>query len=183
MESAIGGHRAGKAAAKYSAEMDVPLIQESKIREMRESIFAPLKLTRGFKYQEVWEHCISLFEKGLLGPVRNERGLKEAIDTIDEIKAGEIPRLTATDYHELARTIGLKNSLHFPELLARCALLRTESRGSHYREDYPERDDKNWLKWVIAKMEGNDLKVWAEAIPINEYPIRPEKGDDADDRH
>ena len=97
---------------------------------------------------------------------------------LQEIRELEIPELVAEDYHELAKCIALRNALHFPELLANCALLRTESRGSHYREDHPERDDATWLKWVIAKRENDGIKTWAEPIPLHEYHFRPQKGVD-----
>ena len=108
---------------------------------------------------------MTLWEKGLLGPVRTAKGLQQAIEMAQEIRRDKIPRLSAADGHELSRCIGLGNELLLLELLPRCALLRTESRGSHYREDYPERDDANWLKWVIAKREGDAIKIWAEPIP------------------
>jgi succinate dehydrogenase/fumarate reductase flavoprotein subunit len=177
MESAIGGHRAGEAAAKYSLETGEPVIHEQKVKAMIEEIFMPLVRKPRLMYQEVLEHSVSLFEKGLLGPVRNERGLRKAIDTVKEIKEQEVPRLQARDFHDLTKIIGLQNALFFPELLAKCALLRTESRGSHYREDYPEANDRNWLKWVIAKRGEDGIKIWAEPIPFNEYPLRPEGGE------
>ena len=126
------------------------------------------------KHQVVREHCADIITNSL-GPIRNEKGLRQAIETAHEIREREIPQLAAKDYHGLARCIGAANSLLFLELLPRCALLRTESRGAHYREEYPERDDANWLKWVIAKKESDDINVWAETIPMDEYPVRPEK--------
>ena len=39
------------------------------------------------------------------------------------------------------------------------------SRGWFYREDYPRRDDENWLKWVFAKKAGKKMKIWAEPVP------------------
>ncbi|MFC1980511.1 FAD-binding protein, partial [Chloroflexota bacterium] len=76
-------------------------------------------------------------------------------------------------YHELARTFSLGSELLFLELIAHCSLARTESRGSHFREDYQEQDDVNWLKWVIAKREDDDIKVWTESIPFDKYRLKP----------
>ena len=47
----------------------------------------------------------------------------------------------------------------------RTALYRRESRGWFYREDYPKRDDQNWLKWVLIKKEIDKMKVFSEPVP------------------
>ncbi len=167
MESAIEGSRAGQAAAKYATAGPPPAIRKQQTVFLKGEIFAPMTRKPGPSHQEVRNHCMTLW-KTALGPIRNEKGLTEAINTAQKIREDEIPRIAASDFHELARTVGLGNELLLLELLPRCALLRTESRGSHYREDYPERDDVNWVKWVIAKKEGDAIKVWAEAIPSRE---------------
>jgi succinate dehydrogenase/fumarate reductase flavoprotein subunit len=51
--------------------------------------------------------------------------------------------------------------------------VRTESRGFHFREDYPERDDKNWLKWIILQQDGDKVKLSTQPIPIGDYKIKP----------
>ena len=47
----------------------------------------------------------------------------------------------------------------------RAALFRTESRGTHYREDYPRRDDPGWLAWVLLKEENGRMKALKKPIP------------------
>ncbi|MFC1979592.1 FAD-dependent oxidoreductase [Chloroflexota bacterium] len=177
MEAAIHGYRAGEAAAKYATEVGSPAINETQVKLLKEGLFSPIERESGLKHKAVRENCMLMWDKGSLGPIRSEKGLKEAIYNAKEIRENQIPKLVAMDYHELTRSIGLGNELLFIELLTRCALVRTESRGSHYRGDYPERDDANWLKWVIAKREGNGIKVWAEPIPYEEYPLKPEIAD------
>ena len=59
-----------------------------------------------------------------------------------------------------------------PEIGFRAALARTESRGWHYREDYPQQDDTNWLKWVIVKKVQDSMVVTTEPIPIERYKIK-----------
>jgi len=62
---------------------------------------------------------------------------------------------------------------HSAETFYRSSLARTESRGWHYREDYPERDDSNWLKWISLKDVKGEMTVSTEDVPIHRYPYKP----------
>lgn len=55
----------------------------------------------------------------------------------------------------------------------RAALMRTESRGWHMREDYPKRDDNNWLKWIIIKQQAGKMTLSTEPVPIGKYKFKP----------
>jgi succinate dehydrogenase/fumarate reductase flavoprotein subunit len=162
MESAIGGYRAGHAAAKFAYNKEESRIDDSQLKGFIQHIYEPMGKAKGMRHQEVRQKIKKMGEDGLVGAVRNANRLKNAIEIIEQIK-GMLPDLIAQDSHDLTRALGLNNEVLFVELLAKCALHRTESRGSHYREDYPGRDDDNWLKWVIAKKVGEDIKIWDES--------------------
>ena len=63
-----------------------------------------------------------------------------------------------------------KNIVLNAEMKLRASIFRTESRGTHYREDYPRRDDPNWLAWVILEEEHGTMKLRKEAIPKEWWP-------------
>ena len=165
---------------------NVELIQESSyIHDLGnlmidEKVFLKKRINKK-EYSEIQRHPI--YCENIVGDIRFFQVHKRIVRSHHErydgrgypdgIREEEIPKLVARDYHELAQGIGLGNALNFLELYPRCSLLRTESRGSHWREDYPERDDANWLKWVIAKREDDGIRVWAEPIPYDEYPLKP----------
>lgn len=164
MESIIGGDRAGRAAASYVSETGDIEIDKEQVNGSKSSIFDPLKRDSDIDYSKARKLAGIIKEEGLLGPVRNEKGLRRAIALSQEIQA-KFTDLKASDFHDLARIHGIKNEIIIIEMMARCALFRTESRGSHYREDYPERDDKNWLKWVMASRCNDKIDVYIERVP------------------
>lgn len=79
-----------------------------------------------------------------VGIVRNEEGLKEARERVmrmyDEVRSVECAG---------SRMMELKNMLTLSGMVIEAALLRQESRGAHYRTDYPAADEDNWLKNII----------------------------------
>jgi succinate dehydrogenase/fumarate reductase flavoprotein subunit len=81
-----------------------------------------------------------------------------------------VPRLLANDSHELRLAHEVKNMVLGSEISLRASLFRTESRGSHYREDYPQRDDANWLVWEKLRLEEGKMKLWKEPIPEKWWP-------------
>lgn len=175
MEAAVMGQRAGVAAARYAAANRLLPVVEKQIEKIRSNIFSALNREAGVTFAEVKVQCDEIHRQNLLGFSRNEAGLRQAAGMAARIREELIPRLRAKDYHELSRCLGIGNALLFPELVSAAALVRTESRGSHFREDYPEKDDENWRKWIVSRQEGSGIKSRTERIPFEKYPLKPEK--------
>lgn len=125
-----------------------------------------------YELRNLMEHTLSQN----VGIFRTEGPLQEAVDTLREL-------------HERAQNIGLRGTgrgadpelafaLRLPGMIrlaltiAKGALARQESRGSHFREDFPKRDDENWLKRTLAYWPEHasepDLKY--ESVKITELP-------------
>jgi succinate dehydrogenase/fumarate reductase flavoprotein subunit len=171
MESAVSGRIAGQSAARYALQAGKPVISKRQAGALAKTISRPVFRTEGTRPQMINEEIGKLWEA--ISVVRNKRVLSRAMDQIKELKEDKVTRLTAIDYHEVASVIGITNKVAFLELFIQFASKRTESRGGHFREDYPERDDKNWLKWVICQREGEGSRVWVEPVPFEKYREKP----------
>jgi succinate dehydrogenase / fumarate reductase flavoprotein subunit len=89
-----------------------------------------------------------------VGVFRTEEGMQEALDTIRDLKerfkhvrVDDRGKIYNTD---LLNTWEIGNLLDLAEVTAASALARQESRGAHAREDFPRRDDENWMKHTLA---------------------------------
>jgi succinate dehydrogenase / fumarate reductase flavoprotein subunit len=91
---------------------------------------------------------------GKVGVFRNEKDLLNALKKIKELKM-RFNQIQIVDKGrqfntDMISAIELSFMLDLAEVITMGALKRTESRGGHFREDYPERDDKNWLRHSLA---------------------------------
>jgi succinate dehydrogenase / fumarate reductase flavoprotein subunit len=73
----------------------------------------------------------------------------------------------------LARCVDAESMALEAEMFYRASLARTESRGFHLREDFPDRDDANWLKWLIVRKAGDEMVLRTDDVPLATYPYRP----------
>src|SRR6267142_4076161 len=73
----------------------------------------------------------------------------------------------------------LENMIILARVVALGALARNESRGAHYKPDFPERDDANWLKTTRAKWVNNDIRLSYEPVDISQITPRPRRYDAA----
>jgi succinate dehydrogenase/fumarate reductase flavoprotein subunit len=82
-----------------------------------------------------------------VGVIRNKRGLLEALDQLRE----PYPQVTVLNPKDLIRRLEFQNMRCVAKMVCRAALERTESRGSHFRMDFPEEDNQNWIKNVVLR--------------------------------
>ncbi len=73
----------------------------------------------------------------------------------------------------------LENMLILARVITIGAFYRNESRGAHYKPDFPDRDDANWLKTTRAKWVNNDIELTYEPVDISQIPPRPRRYDAA----
>jgi fumarate reductase (CoM/CoB) subunit A len=145
-EAIVFGARAGKYAAKW-AQSNKEAISESEdeIDLIRSRI---KRLSEGRKDIQEIEKPLKKIMWRNVGLVRNKKGLEETLAFIDE-EFSLMEEIRAEGSGEKARALELLNMLNVGKIMTIAALKRTESRGAHYRLDYPETDNKKWLKNII----------------------------------
>jgi succinate dehydrogenase/fumarate reductase flavoprotein subunit len=159
----IAGERAADFAKREGEAWDNRNTKED-IRDGWERTLAPLKQISGIDSKEVIFHIQSKIIPKEYGYLRNQTTLEEGLSTLRSILKEEIPNLRARDPHELMRCLEARNLAEVGELILKAALYRKESRGWHFRKDFPYSDNKNWLKWVILTRQGEGIKI--EEVPV-----------------
>jgi len=91
-----------------------------------------------------------------VGIIRNEENLKLMLGKLRKLEK-RINDLNKIEVN--TPCLELKNMATVSELITKAALVRKESRGTHYREDYPRTDDRNWLKHVCLERKENNVAV------------------------
>lgn len=109
--------------------------------------------------------------------VRTEARLKQCQSKLAELK-DRYARLRLADAatwtnQSLSYTRALGDMLTLADAIALGAITRKESRGAHYRTDYPERDDANFMKTTIARFDASDHSTSIELVPIDASLILP----------
>ncbi|KAA3659568.1 MAG: FAD-binding protein [Chloroflexi bacterium] len=164
--SATQGVTAGQSAAEYAQQMAAPTLSDDKIASVQTAMFAPRERESGFSPAWVTQVMQNAMFPYFVLFVKQQDRLEAALSTITFLRETMVPRLTAKDAHELRLAHETENMLLNAEMKLRASLFRTESRGTHYREDYPARDDDAWLAWVLLQMDENgQMSVTKEAIP------------------
>lgn len=146
--SAIQGTIAGEAAAKASQPMTRVSIPADKIAQTKTEILAPLKRDSGYSPAWVTQVLQSVMIPNFVLYIKKERMMQAALAYIEELKEHHGPMLMAADRHHLRLAHETMNMIITAEMKLKASLMRTESRCSHYRLDYPEIDNEHWQAWI-----------------------------------
>ncbi|MET8567431.1 succinate dehydrogenase flavoprotein subunit [Streptomyces sp. NPDC004783] len=168
----VFGRRAGIAAAEYAQKADFVELPENpeslvveQIERLRSSTGNERVATLRRELQETMDANVMVF--------RTEQTIKTAVEKIAELRKRyqnvaiqDKGRRFNTD---LLEAVELGNLLDLAEVMAVSALARKESRGGHYREDYPNRDDVNFMRHTMAYREVGDDGT--ESIRLDYKPV------------
>lgn len=159
LETIVFGKMAGESAVNYiagseGAKSESRKILDDELKRGEDKSKILLKREKRIPLTDVREELRkTMTEK--VGIFREEKILKDAISKIEELKDKTrdvyIGRTDNGINQNLAKSFEFEGMLDLAEIITRGALMRTESRGSHFRRDYPKRDDANWLKHTLAR--------------------------------
>ncbi len=175
-ELLVSGKRAGEGAARLAKEIPQSSVDPKEAMaatETAEKMLArehgirPVVLRRRLR-DLMWEHA---------GPYRSKGGLETALRMIEELESdldGQSPVLKSRRLnHELVEGIENEFLLTTARCVTEAALRRTESRGAHYRIDYPDTDHRRWLRHIRLRKRAGRLEM--DTAPVDLKEIRPEE--------
>ena len=110
---------------------------------------------------------------------RTESGLQTAREKIENLKS-RYGRVIVDDVNDrfntdLTETLEFGSLLSLAEVILVSALERTESRGAHFREDFPDRDDENWLKHTLVRKTVDGPEFSFRPVTITRFTPKPRK--------
>ena len=100
------------------------------------------------------------------GVLKSKEGLGKALEDVRGIQDERMPLLYARTRRELREALEVINMVTYSEMIIRSALYREESRGLHQRLDFPEQDNKNWLKNILLEKDKGGMRLFDVPVEL-----------------
>jgi len=181
-----GGMLAGPAAVRYARGLEkgcesagTNVFEKERVRQQ--------DMNDGLLNRQGTENPITLWkEMGAVMTehvtvVRHNKALEGVLGKLDEFEE-RYRKINLADRSQWANqtlqfTRELGDMLVLAKVIAMGALARNESRGAHYKPEFPKRDDANWLKTTKASYNGGKIKLEYEAVDTSLIPLRQRRYD------
>jgi succinate dehydrogenase / fumarate reductase, flavoprotein subunit len=168
----VFGKRAGEHAARYAQDHGAGRVSERDVDEAARRALEPFdRGTSGEGAYQV-QYALQDMMQSLVGIVRNEPEMLRALDGLRELRA-RAERVGVGGHREYNpgwhAALDLHNLLTVSEAITRCAIERKESRGGHFRDDYPDKDS-SFATFNFFVRKGHDGSMDVTRAPIPEMP-------------
>ena len=169
----VFGKHAGLHAAQYARDTQFQTLPKDAADFARQQLDRLQNCDKGTeKLSDITEEMkVTMMDH--VGVFRTEEGMNMALNKIRELKQrywnlklDDCGKVFNTD---LLNAWEIGNLLDLAEVTAASALARKESRGAHAREDFPKRDDKNWLKHTLAWLKDGEIRLRYKPVVITKY--------------
>jgi succinate dehydrogenase / fumarate reductase, flavoprotein subunit len=180
-----GGMLAGPAAVRYSHNLESgcenvpePIFERERVRQ-QDITDALLNQHKGTENPiTIWREMGDIMTENVT-VIRYNANLEKTLVKLDELSI-RFTHINLQDRTQWAnQTLNFVRELGNMLILARVitlgALARNETRGAHYKPDFPERDDANWLKTTKASYDGGKIKLEYEPVDTSLLPLRERK--------
>ena len=165
----VFGKRAGEYAAKFAEEHGAPSIDKDDVVAAERTALAPFDHETAKEGPYQVQEALQETMQDLVGIVRAQPELERALQAVSdlELRAARVGVSGNREYNPGWHTaLDLKHLLTVSEAIARSAIERKESRGGHFREDYPDRDPAYaTFNFVVEKGRGGEMELSREPIP------------------
>jgi succinate dehydrogenase / fumarate reductase flavoprotein subunit len=165
----VFGMRAGKYAAEFAARQGSPRVDTQQADAVVANALDPFNRAGNGEGPYQVEHDLQATMQELVGIVRREEEMKTAVERLKTLRerAAKVSVTGNREYNPGWHTaLDLRNLLTISEIVARAALERKESRGGHFRDDFPNKDPQ-YAKFniVIKRGPNGEMQVMREPIP------------------
>ena len=183
LETMVFGRIVGREAAMYSKHTHRKFV--SSLLDLDPTLVNNADIFFVVNNANKIRHKIQKLMQENAGIIRDASKLENALEAILELEYTYFPKngekanakLTKKVSKSLVATLDLKSSLIICEAVIRNALMRQESRGAHYRCDFPNRNDKNWLVNIhCVKNEKGIMRLFSRKVKERKEPLKHPRG-------